>query len=498
MKRITLILVFVFCCILLNAQITLGLKGKDSKGKNIESIEFINDQPEGSVMFSWKAQYNFDGKREVSSISRLKNFKFQINNLTDFWQNQCIHREVYESLFKNGPQYGLRQDLEIEILNYLEKMENNNLFFEDNYLENYLYSLVYKIYPGTINDGRPGIINVKIELDPSPNAYICPNGTMIISTGLLSTINSEQELIGVISHEVSHFVLDHSIININKAIKRQKSAEFWAGFATVLAAAAEGYTASQNQYYVPGALTYSTAVLSFTIASQVSERLGLKYSRDQETEADICAIELMKFINVDSTSLSSALTKIKSYCILKGDYLALSGEGTHPNIDDRIKRIGNPKTFFSSTYDKMISFVNSQNAIYEFNSKHFKACQNLIDRNIAAGVPTEDDYILKAMTNLCLYDNVEKNTEALELINKAKSLNIAPTINLYKQEGLILTRLKKNQEAVKAFETYANSIKQEYLNLEQIKNEYSWAASKIYLDSQTEWTSKMIYKVKNL
>jgi predicted Zn-dependent protease len=249
---------------------------------------------------------------------------------------------------------------------------------------------------------------------------------------------------------------------------------------------------------VPGALTYSTAVLSYTIASQANERMGLKFSRDQETEADICAIELMKYIKVDSTALSSALKKIKNFCILKGDYLALSGEGTHPNIDDRIARIGTPKIFSSTSYDKMISFVNSQNAIYEFNSNHFKACQNLVDRNIAAGVPTEEDYILMAMTNLCLYDTPEKNTQALELINKAKSLNVTPTINLFKQEGLILIRLKKYQEAIKALETYANSIKQEYGKLEQFKNDYLWAATKNYLDNQAIWTSKMIYRVNNL
>ncbi len=498
MKKTIFILFFVNCFLNNYAQITLNLVGVDSKGKKIESIEFVNFNVEGSATSAWKAQYNVDGKRDISSVSRLKNFKFQINNITAFWQNQCIQREVYENLVKSGLQYDLRHDLEIESLNFLEKLQSNNLLFEDNFLENFLYSLVYKIYPGTINDGRPGIISVKIEKDTSPNAYILPNGTMIITTGLLSTINSEQELIGVISHEVSHFVLDHSIININKAEKRQKAAEFWAGLATSLAAAAEVYTATKNEYYVPGALTYSTAVLSYTIASQVNDRLGLKYSREQETEADICAIQIMKFINVDSTALSAALYKIKNYCILKGDYLAISGEGTHPNIDDRVIRIGNPKTFASSSYDKIISFVNSQNAIYEFNSNHFKACQSLVDRNIAAGVATEDDYILKAMTNLCLYDNVEKNNEANELINKAKSLNVAPTINLFKQEGLVLVRLKKNQDAVKAFEQYANSIKQEYVNLELVKNEYSWAATKSYLDSEKEWTAKMIYKVKNL
>ena len=93
------------------------------------------------------------------------------------------------------------------------------------------------------------------------------------------------------------------------------------------------------------------------------------------------------------------------------------------------------------SYDRIFSSVISQNAILEFQSKHFNACQNLLNRNINAGVPTEDDYVLQAMTNLCLFNSTEKNNESLELINKAKLLNVTTTINLSKQEGLVLIRL---------------------------------------------------------
>lgn len=181
MKKIIFILLTNFVYVFLSAQIPLSLVGEDQKGKKIESIELVNTDPEAIAAYSWKVQYNLDGKREINYVARLKSFKYQINNLTDFWQDQCIKNDVYENLFKKGPQYDLRQDLEIESLNYLEKLRTNNLLFEDSYLENYLYSLVYKIYPGTINDGRPGIVSVKIEQDTNPNAYICPNGTMLIT-----------------------------------------------------------------------------------------------------------------------------------------------------------------------------------------------------------------------------------------------------------------------------------------------------------------------------
>lgn len=494
MRNILFLVVFTFFLTEANGQYTLNLKGKyKKKGQAIELFEIrSNDQNNGVAMLK------VNGKEESVSMNNLKDIEFEINNASDFWQNQAIKREVYDNLIKYGPQYDIRSECEEDALSYLSQIEENSSVFDDNYFENYLYTIIYKLYPGTLNDGRPGIINFKIIKDVAPNAWIFPNGSLIITTGLLTSIDSEEELIGVISHEVAHFVLDHSIININKKVKRQKSAEFWAALATGMAAASEVYMVSKNSYYSSGALTVGTAILSQSVASQIIERLGLSYSQEQEKEADECAVELMKFVNIDPTALSSALTKIKQYCILTGNYMALSGQGTHPALDDRIKAIGVPKIFKSISYDKMISFVTSFNAIIEFNNKHFNACQNLVNRNINSGVPTEDDYLLKAMTNLCLYDNIEKNNEALELINKAKSLNVAPNLNMSKQEALVLIRMGKINEAISALESYRKIIQDQYVKIDNIRNEGVWKSTKYYLDDEKQWTSKMIYKVKNL
>jgi Zn-dependent protease with chaperone function len=493
MKTVHFIIGFIIICIESNAQFTINLSGIETKSAKKVLLKEIVLRTEYSGN-TWNALIEIDGFPKDEEIKALSKYQFTVNNIKEFWLNQALINSVYESLTKYGPQYDLRKEWEEEALQYLYELEQRNLTFNDSYLENYIYSLAYKLYPGSINDGRPGLVNVKIMLDNLPNAFIFPNGTLIITTGLLSTINSEQELIGVLSHEISHFVLDHSTINLNKAIQRQKAAEFWSAFATGLAAASEIYMASQNEYYVPGALTYSTAILSYTIASAFTERLGLQYSREQEFAADKCAVELMKYIDIDPSALSSALSKIRDYCFINGNYFALSGKGTHPSLEQRINVIGKPSQFNSISYDKLISFVNSTNAIIEFNNKHFNACQKLVDRNINAGIPIEDDYILKAITNLYLYDNDEKNLESLDLINKAKELNVVPTLNIDKQEALVLIRLKKYPEAIIALESYNDKLEQENLKVEK----YSWSSKEQYLENERNWTAKMIYKVKSL
>ncbi len=491
MKTTKLSVIFFVICISAQAQFTLNLSGIDTKSGDKVVLQEISPKSD-----YWYAFMEINGKQEQVGLRELKKYSFNVTSLKEFWQNQAVTNEVYESLTKYGPQYDLRREWEEEALQYLNELDQNNLFFDDIYLENYLYTIVYKLFPGSLNDGRPGILNVKVTIDNSPNAFIFPNGTMLLTTGLLGTINSEEELISCMAHEVAHFVLDHPTININKAIQRQKNAEFWAAFATALAAATEIYAATQNEYYVPGALTYNTAILSFNIANAFTERLGLKYTREQELAADKCAVELMKYLGIDPTALSSALTKLKNYNISAGNYIALSGEGSHPSIDDRIKAIGTPGNFNSSTYDRLISFVLTSNAITEFNTKHFEACRNLIDRNISAGVPTEDDYLLLAMTNLCLYDNEEKNKESLELIRKAKALNVAPSLNLNKQEALVYIRLKNYPEAINSLQNYLLQLDEELKGIDKIANEDIWAMTLQYLDKEHIWTKKMIYKIK--
>lgn len=503
MKKIAVIILFAFLPFLTMAQLTFDLNGTVTKKISSNLQEGIKVKLKAidydEYALTYKASLVFGNEVELVDLKKLEDILFLPANQKEFWQKQALIHDVYKNITKNGIQYKLRKELEEEAIDYISYTENNNLIFKDSYLESYLYALAYKIYPARIEDGRPGILNVKILKSTAPNAFIFPNGTMFLSTGLLSTINSEEELIGIMAHEISHFVLDHSIININKAEQRKKRAEFWAAFATGVAAAADIYTAANNEYYAPGAITMGTAILAYSIASELNERMGLEYSREQEMEADECASELMKYIDVDPTALSSALLKIKSYSILNGNYLALTGTGTHPAIDDRIKSIGKPTTeFINPDYDKTISFVNSFNAIVQLNNHHLESCSALVNRNIKADIATEDDYILLAMVTTYMYDNNEKNNEALAYINKAKTLDISPSINIHKQEAIILIRLEKYYEAKTVLNKYLNSLESEQSKLDYIKNTREWSYVNSFLYTEKEWTVKMINKVNKM
>jgi Zn-dependent protease with chaperone function len=496
--RVLILIITFLNCSNLNAQISFGLKGVVTKsistelkeGTNVELIQIFKDN-----LGVEKAMLKENGFARIVELYKLQSVDFKPETSNEFWQKEVLDKSVYNNFLRNGMQFKLRKELEDEALNYLNKIEESDLVFEDSYLESYLYSLIYKIYPNKLEDGRPGILNITIVKDPTPNAFIFCNGSMFINTGLLSTINSEEELLGILAHEISHFVLDHAVININKAIQRQKRAEFWSNLVVGLSIVADSYLSSRYEYYYPGTISMNTAILAYSIASSVNERMGLQFSREQETEADLCASNLMKFISKDPTALSSVLSKIKKYCIENGEHLALTGEGTHPAISERILKIGTPNTFNDSEYDKRISFVNTFNATLEFNNKHFTTCGELVKRNIKANVALEDDYILLAKSLTNMFDNEEKNFEALSYIKIAKSLNVIPNLNATKQEAIILIRLKKLNEAKNSLLTYKTELETLSKSIDKIKNERKWLSYNSYFENEYEWTLKMIHKV---
>ncbi len=255
MKKFIVVFLILMPFILLSQQ-ELNMSAKANKKiRTVQGKEISEGQVFKVIGFNGKsneyAQYAIEVDGEMHSLfgDDVKRFTYVLSDnasLNEFWNVQMINEGVYDDLTKNGLQLDLRAEIEADALDFMAFAESNNSFFNDSYLESYIYSLVYRLFPGDLPDGRPGVLNVKVLIDIAPNAFMFPNGTLILTTGMLSTINSEEELMAVLAHEISHFVLDHSVDNINTAISRQKRAEFWAGVATVAAASAEIYAGTQG------------------------------------------------------------------------------------------------------------------------------------------------------------------------------------------------------------------------------------------------------------
>ena len=387
--------------------------------------------------------------------------------------------------------------MEKDALEYISKVKAYGLEFNDPYLENYIYSLIAKIAPVTIVDGRPGNVNLLILEDATLNACIYPNGTLVINTGLLSALHSEDELVAILSHEIAHFILDHSIDNVNKNKARQKRAEFWAALATGVAAVAEGVVASQNKYYVPGAATLGVAMMASTIASNVIERLGMKYNQDQEYEADNLAIQILTLLNYDKNALATALNRIEDQMLIERSNAMYFASYTHPALIERINKAGKAQKDISQQFEKEVSFAVTSTARMKYEDRRFRQALTYATQNIENQVATAEDYIIKANCILALRNDMQSNTQVIELINTAKSLD--PTnINIYKAEILANLRLKDRNKASDLLNSYHSKLEEMRSQLNEIKSGVFWETTNRFINVEQEWSNRMRIKLQGM
>ena len=256
-----------------------GIVSKDisSVAKAGEEIKILGIIEEKRNSFSFIG--NVNGSNKTFSTKHIDRIDLKYTNSREFWVYKML--KFNQDYFTNDMQYDLRKEVADESLEYQRNVYEYKWAFEDDYLESYLHQLLYKLYPEKIDSRRYEQLKATIVKNHNPNAYIFANGSLYITTGMLSSINSEEELIAILAHEVAHYVLDHSIYNINQKAKREKRAEFWTGVATAIAATADVYMATQNEYHVPGALTLGTAVAASSIASSVTERQNSTHADHQ-------------------------------------------------------------------------------------------------------------------------------------------------------------------------------------------------------------------------
>lgn len=411
-----------------------------------------------------------------------KRLRFKYETVQDVWDAQIISK-VLPVLEKKGLQKDLRFDMSQDVLEYMNRVNVEGIIYHDPYLENYIYSLISKIVPKSSLGGCRADVKVMILNDNSLNMGMFSNGLMTVTTGLLSCLHSEAELVAVLSHEIAHLMLDHHVQNVNKEVARKKSAEFWSAILTGVTAVAEGVAAA-NSNYVPGLATMGMAMMSSEIASQVIDRLGMKYNHDQEREADNMSRQILATLQYDNQALAVALSNIKAEMDNRGSHDPYFESYTHPALVERIGLLGGSQFIDDPAFEKKISFLVTDVAKNRYNIGQFRKAIDLVNQNMENEVAVSDDYLLKAYCLLAMYDNEHSNREVLDLLDRAKTLNPSD-INIYRTE--ILAYLRLNDRAT------ALSLLQEYDTL--LRNGSGWGDLS-WVGAELDWCRNMQIKLK--
>ena len=160
------------------------------------------------------------------------------------------------------------------------------------------------------------------------NAFATPAGHIFINSGLLTALETEEELAGILAHEIAHVVSRHISQNIDRSPK--------IGLATLAGIAAGIFIGAG------GSAALGNAVVAGSMAAGQSATLA--YSREDELQADQLALEYLANAGYGGQGLLDSMQKIRSKQWLGTeqipDYLL-----THPAVEERMAYID---TYLSS------------------------------------------------------------------------------------------------------------------------------------------------------
>ncbi len=154
--------------------------------------------------------------------------------------------------------------------------------------------------------------------DKEFNAFAAPSGLIFFHSGLIETMNSEDELVSVLAHEVGHIVKRHLASRMEKG----------------------KYTTIGSLGLALAALAFGGAAAPalFTGALATGQSINLHFSRQDEEEADLLAYGWMKNLHRDpegQIKMLESMRRIARYRSEKPPQYLL----THPNPEERLNTI---------------------------------------------------------------------------------------------------------------------------------------------------------------
>lgn len=172
-----------------------------------------------------------------------------------------------------------------------------------------------KIVNGTEAGRSPYKFDFHVLADPNTvNAFALPGGQIFITMGLLKLLQTEDELAGVLGHEIGHVVGRHSAEHMAKD-------ELTQGLISATSVA----TMDPNN---PG--------MQSAIAQYVGNMINLKYGREDEIEADRFGVKYLIETGYEPEAQIEVMQILKK---ASGGQKQPEFLSTHPDPDNRIEAI---------------------------------------------------------------------------------------------------------------------------------------------------------------
>ncbi len=273
----------------------------------------------------------------------------------------------------------------------------------------------------------------------SYNAFAIPAGYIFINSGLIAAMDNEDELAGILAHEIAHVNARH----ISQKIERSKRI----GWAAIAGAAAG---------VLIGAAGGAEAGQAVSQGSQAAAAAAeLSYSRDNEIQADQLGLIYLKDAGYNGEGLLKILKKMRSKQWFGTEQIPTYMR-THPAIDDRI-------TYLDS---QLASTAKSAKPKYQVDPNDFIRAHTYLITQYG-----DENLVLKVLET-----EVRQHPED-------------PMAHY--RYGLILARVGRRTEAIEHLRTALQKRAFDPYMLRDVGRVY-------YLDGQLEQSLKMLKTARNM
>ncbi len=204
---------------------------------------------------------------------------------------------------------------------FMKAISKQSIFIKDKIIVKYLEQVGQKIIQAL--PVQPFVYDFHIIKDDTYNAFAVPGGHVFINSGLFAAMDSEEELAGILAHEIAHVMCRH--------ISKRFESSSKIGIATLVGVAAG---------ILLGVAGAGEAANALTIGSLAAgQQAALAYSREDERQADQIGLKILFEAGYSAQGLLTILKKIRNK-----EWFSAGGIPpylmTHPAVKERIIYLG--------------------------------------------------------------------------------------------------------------------------------------------------------------
>ena len=254
-------------------------------------------------------------------------------------------------------------EVDLEVLEQADlldvRLERDGLVLADEPANAYVRRIGKSLIPRELELERVSF-RFRIVRDPQPNAFALPNGSIYVTTGLMTLIDNESQLAAIIAHELTHVMRRHTYVH-NRSNRKK--------FLTMNVMAAVGA-------YAPGGIVGAVIMVVTTVAPFIMVATIYGYSRDLEREADLKGIDMMISAEYPPEEMVNVMKLLDKD--FEGENIRLF-YNDHPSLDERIKYLSG---YLGARADK----VTPQMELHRERTAYFQNVESVMRHDLQLAI----------------------------------------------------------------------------------------------------------------